>query len=80
MKKIVVDESTTKIISAIGHIDTAAVVSNLLEVEVPPNRINISLQKGDVIYVAQVVGGRLPEGSTTLPENFKMKFIEVIVE
>lgn len=64
-------------ISAVGHPDTAAVISNLLGKEVPANRISISLQKGDVLYVAQIIGGRLPEGCKTLPENFSMKFYKV---
>lgn len=64
-------------VSAIGHPDTAATVSDLLGKEVPANRISISLQKGDVLYVAQIIGGRLPEGCKTLPENFSMKFYKV---
>ena len=64
-------------VSAVGHPDTAAVISNLLGKEVPANRISINLQKGDVLYVAQIIGGRLPEGCTTLPENFQLKFYKV---
>lgn len=60
--------------SAIGHQDTAAVL------DVPMNRINVSLKKGDVAYVAQLQGGRLPEGSTELPEGFSFKFLRVIIQ
>ena len=70
-----IKESET--ISAVGHPDTAAVISNLLGKEVPANRININLEKGDVLYVAQIIGGRLPEGCKTLPENFSMRFYKV---
>ena len=59
--------------SAIGHQDTARVLG------VPMNRINVTLRKGDVAFVAQLQGGRLPEGSTTLPEGFSFKFIKVEV-
>lgn len=59
--------------SAIGHQDTAAVLGY------PVNRVNVKLTQGDVIYVAQLMGGRLPEGSTTLPEGFSFKFIKVTV-
>ena len=59
--------------SAIGHQDTANVLN------VPMNRINVSLSKGDVAYVAQLQGGRLPEGSTSLPEGFSFKFFRVTV-
>lgn len=60
-------------ISAIGHADTA----HILGVEC--NRINLSLNKGDVLYVAQVLGGRLPEGCTKLPEGFRMTFLKVTI-
>ena len=60
--------------SAIGHQDTANVLG------VPCNRVNVTLKKGDIAFVAQVQGGRLPEGSTTLPEGFSFKFLKVIVE
>lgn len=61
------------LVSAIGHADTATVLG------VPMNRINVSLKSGDTAYVAQLVGGRLPEGSTTLPEGFSFKFVKVVV-
>lgn len=59
--------------SAVGHQDTA----NVLGVEM--NRMNIKLHSGDVAYVAQLQGGRLPEGATTLPDGFSFKFIKVVV-
>jgi hypothetical protein len=59
--------------SAIGHQDTANVLG------VPMNRVNVSLSKGDVAFVAQLQGGRLPEGSTVLPEGFAFKFFRVTV-
>ena len=65
--------------SCIGHADTAAVVSNILGREVPMNRANVHLDQGDVLYVAQITGGRLPEGATTLPEGFSLKFLKVEV-
>lgn len=69
----VVDSIPLHLDSAIGHQDTANVLG------VPMNRINVSLQKGDRLYVAQLVGGRLPEGSTTLPEGFSLKYYQVRV-
>ena len=59
--------------SAVGHADTARVLGVCL------NRISITLHKGDTAYVAQLVGGRLPEGATTLPEGFSFKFLKVSV-
>lgn len=71
-----VDESEAKTgtESIVGHVDTAAVLN------VPFNRISVKLKHGDVLYVAQLQGGRLPEGATTLPEGFKFKFLKVVIE
>lgn len=68
-----VDALPDGLISAIGHQDTA----NILGVTF--NRMNVHLDKGDIAYVAQLVGGRLPEGSTTLPEGFAFKLIKVTI-
>lgn len=61
------------LVSAIGYQDTA----NVLGVQM--NRVNVSLSSGDVAYVAQLVGGRLPAGSTTLPDGFSFKFVKVVI-
>lgn len=63
-----VDALPKGLISAIGHQDTANILG------VPMNRINVHLSKGDIAYVAQLQGGRLPEGATTLPDGFSFKF------
>lgn len=68
-----VDKIPEGCISAIGHADTARILG------VECNRVNLSLKKGDVLYVAQVIGGRLPEGCTILPKGFKMTFLKVTI-
>lgn len=68
-----IDSLPDGLTSAIGHADTAAILG------VPMNRINVKLSKGDIAYVAQLQGGRLPEGSTKLPDGFSFKFIKVTV-
>lgn len=70
-------EVPADVVSAVGHADTAAVLSNMLGFAVLMNRMNISLDEDTEIYVAQLIGGRLPEGSTTLPEGFAFKFYRV---
>ena len=62
------------IMSCVGHADTAAVLG------VPMNRVSVTLQRGDVLYVAQLRGGRLPEGATTLPEGFGFDWVKCWVE
>jgi len=74
-----VEDIPTDVASYIGHADTAAVVSSLLGREIPCNRGNLKLSAGDVLYVAQLQGGRLPEGSTTLPEGFGIAFYKVVL-
>jgi hypothetical protein len=60
-------------VSAIGHADTATILG------VGMRLINVQLKKGDVAIVAQLIGGRLPEGSTMLPEGFAFKFIKITI-
>ena len=67
----------TDCVSAMGHADTAAVVSDILCRSVSCNRMSISLTEQDTLFVAQLTGGRLPEGSTTLPEGFALTFLKV---
>ena len=47
-------------ISVIGHADLAEYLG------VPMNRATLKLGRKDTLYVAQFVGGRLPEGYTIL--------------
>ena len=68
-----IEELPSNLTSAVGHPDTANVLG------VPCNRINVTVTKGDVLYVAQLQGGRLPEGSTTLPEGFSFKLLKITV-
>jgi len=72
-------EVPAEAVSVIGHADTAAVVSDILGRDVQPNRVAISLERGDELYVFQLFGGRLPEGATSLPEGFSYKFLRVTI-
>lgn len=60
-------------VSIVGHTDTARVLG------VNANRQSIILNPGDVLYVAQVVGGRLPEGATKLPEDAHFEWISASI-
>lgn len=68
-----VDALPDGLTSAIGHADTAHVLG------VETNRVNVHLSDGDTAYVAQLQGGRLPEGATTLPSGFSFKYVKVKV-
>ena len=66
--------------SYVGHADTAVVISGLLGIEVPAQRRFGTLAPGEKAVVAQVVGGRLPEGATMLPEGMAIQFFQVTVQ
>jgi len=66
-------------LSAIGHPDTAQVVSKIIGCNIPANRFSIDMVSGDIVYVAQVIGGRLPEGTTILPDGVSIAFYKVTV-
>lgn len=66
--------------SAVGHADTANVLSGILGKKVACNRVSISLTEADTLVVAQLTGGRLPEGATTLPEGFNLQFVKVTLQ
>ena len=69
----------TNATSVIGHQDMAVLVGKMLGRETPYNRVSSRLKKGDILYVAQYVGGRLPEGVTELPEGAEIKFLKVSI-
>ena len=83
-KKITVEQAKNllngEVDSYIGHADTAVVVGNLLGMEVPAQRRFGTLASGETAIVAQVVGGRLPEGCKTLPEGMSIQFFQVTVQ
>lgn len=66
--------------SAIGHTDTAVVFSAALGIHVPVNRQTIVLDENSELLVGQLMGGRLPEGCTTLPENCQIIWVCVTIK
>lgn len=79
-RKIVADDITCgALVSAVGHADTARIISDLLGVEIPPNRITVKLRRYDDAIVAQYCGPRLPEGATRLPPGAEIRFFLVEV-
>jgi len=62
-------------ISAIGHESTAKLLSDLLQIQVPVNRIQISLQEGDEVIVVQLLI-RLGEGQVLSLEEIKKLYEE----
>ena len=79
-EEITPEDIPSDVVSAIGHADTANVLTNMLGFPVPMNRAFVTLDEDTELYVAQLVGGRLPEGATALPEGFSFKFYRVTVQ
>ena len=72
------EEVPADFVSAIGHQDTAVLVSNLLGRPVPANRVSVPpLQSGDTHFVVLYQGPRLPEGTTRLPEGATLVLYEM---
>lgn len=63
-------ESNNPFVSAVGHKGTAQLLSRLLEIEVPENRVEIKMQTGDKAIVFRL-GIRLPEGKILTEEELK---------
>jgi hypothetical protein len=70
--------ATTPFTSAVGHADTARLLSSELGVEIPMNRATITVESGKLL-VGQYVGPRLPEGASQLPESARIKWVLVEV-
>lgn len=80
VKPISIDAvKTAGFVSAVGHQDTAMVLTDMLGKNVPCNRVSLKLTPLDTLIVAQIVGGRLPAGTTKLPDGFKMQFLKVTI-
>lgn len=60
--------------SVVGHADTAGLFTSLLGTPVANNRATLVLVPGDEVLVGQLVGPRLPEGSTTLPPGARVEW------
>ena len=61
-------------VSAIGHQDLANILTDMWELDIPYNRISLKLSTGDTCLIAQYVGPRLEEGTTTLPDGATIQF------
>lgn len=59
--------------SIVGHEDTAKILGVLF------NRETITMKEGDELYIAELNGGRLPEGATELPEGFSFQYSKITI-
>jgi len=64
--------------SVVGHADVAAVIAKALGCPgmIDVNRVSIVLEKDDVLFVAQYIGPRLPEGAKVLPEGATIRWFK----
>jgi len=76
--QIILNSSQFK--SYVGHKDTAEILSQMLNIQVLPNRESFEFNIGTKLLVAQYSGPRLPEGTTQLPEGARFRWFEVIFD
>jgi len=74
------DKSPEGFDSYVGHAETAALFSRLLNEEVAVNRVSVKLARGETALVGQYAGPRLAEGATSLPEGATIRWLLVMVE
>lgn len=65
--------------SCVGHADTAALFSYVLEREIKENRCTVSLALQEQALLGQYIGPRLPEGCKELPEGATIKWFRISV-
>lgn len=70
-------EAKYRIVSGVGHADTANIFSGILGTKVPMNRVSVDLSGLDLLLVGQYNGPRLPEGTTELPEGASIRWFTV---
>jgi hypothetical protein len=63
-----------QIINAIGHPTTDVIIRNMLTGLPIGERLNVKINSGDSLIVAQYSGPRLPEGAVALPEGAGFKW------
>lgn len=76
----IIANSKGKYESIVGHVDTAALLSAELGVDVPCNRATFVLDHDATLIVGQYKGPRLAEGTKTLPEGAKIEWLAVWME
>ena len=68
--RITKEDIPTDVVSCIGHEDLAKMTGYEY------NRTNIVLNRGDVLYIAQIVTDRLAEGTTTLEKGTSVRYVK----
>jgi hypothetical protein len=66
-------------VSAVGHVDIAAIISTEMDMDIQMARQNVTLSEDDILIIAQYSGPRLPEGTTTLPEGANIRWIVIAI-
>lgn len=74
--KYTIEQSLGKIVSVIGHSETAAILSRpeWLDYPVEMNRATIKLLRGDTLLICQYQGKRLEINQTRMPQGSRFNF------
>lgn len=76
-KKQFIDHLRFGFYGAIGHRGTASMMTNDLGLHVAFNRVRVTVEEGDLLFIWQYAGGRLEENATELPPEGSIKYIMV---
>ena len=68
-------------VSAIGHPDTARIVSEQLGIDIPAQRIDLFIDDvDDYLIVAEYTGRRLEPGMTELPSGATIRYVMLSID
>jgi len=84
VREVPLDEATVWVRKApfhsgVGHASTAVLMSSALGVDIPFNRADTKMEKGDELLIYQYTGPRLEEGVTELPTGASATWLRVDV-
>lgn len=63
--------------SAVAYEDAARVLSTMFNTEIKVNKSSVQLDDDSDLYVANFIGGRIPDGADVLPGNMDVRFYRV---
>lgn len=73
--------NTNDWLCAVGHESTAMILNKILgRDDIVMNRIRATMGYDDTLLVGQLIGQRLPEGCTELPEGIEFTFVKVTLQ
>ena len=77
LNRLEAKELAKSAVSAVGHVETAKLFSDHLDLPIEFNRVTISLGPQDCLLVGQYIGDRLPEYQERRPDDAELRWVLV---